>query len=312
MRILCVTIFFTGLFGALCCSRMDAQDLEPRAYAPLPTGANFAVAGLVRSSGDVLFDATLPVSDVHATVHSPFIGGSTSFNFFGRTALGLGVFPYAVANITGNLNEQATSISRSGLADFRFKLSVNFVGGRAMKLSQFARTKHPTVVGASVTVVSPTGQYDSHKVVNIGSNRWSFKPEVGVSHQTGKWTIEEYAGVWLFTANHNFFTGSSIRTQQPVFAFQLHASYTFRPRLWAAVDWTWYSGGTTSVDGIDKGGFHRNSRIGGTMSAPLFSQQSLKFAFSKGITTRVGANFTTFSAGWQLSWFSRQNVTHNP
>ena len=280
-----------------------AQDLEPRAYAATPVGANFLVVGGGRSSGDVLFDPSIPLTDVHATLHSATIGAGTTFALFGRTALAVAAFPYVWASATGRVGETLGSATRSGLGDPRIKLSINLVGGRALTLSEFAKAQRPTIVGVSLTVVPPLGQYDPRKLVNLGSNRWSFKPEAGYSRLAGKWTLDGYAGVWLFTPNNAYYAGSSVRTQDPVFALQGHISYTMKPRLWAAFDATWYSGGKTSVDGTDQANLQRNSRVGATLSVPLLRQQSLKFAYNRGATTRVGADFTTFSVGWQLSWF---------
>src|SRR5215467_5449165 len=144
MRILCVEIFFAGIIGIICCGRMAAQDLEPRAYSASPIGADFAVFGVARSSGNVVLDPDLPFTDVNANIRYAFIGGGTTFNLFGRTALALGVVPYALADATGNVLEEATTISRSGLADSRLKFSVNFIGGRAMNVKQFSQTTHST------------------------------------------------------------------------------------------------------------------------------------------------------------------------
>jgi hypothetical protein len=118
-----------------------------------------------------------------------------------------------------------------------------------------------------------------------------------------KWTLDAYAGVWLFTTNGEFYTGSSTRTQDPVVSIQAHTSFTVRPRLWVAFDATWYFGGTTTVDGISREDRGSNTRIGATLSLPLTRQQSLKFGYNKGATTRIGADFTTISGAWQLSWF---------
>ena len=140
-------------------------------------------------------------------------------------------------------------------------------------------------------------------MINLGANRWTFKPEVGVSRALGRWTIEGYSGVVLFTTNHEFYTGASVREQSPVVALQTHVSYTLRRQLWAAFDATWYSGGRTTVNGTQKGDLQRNSRLGATLSLPLWRQQSIKFSGSTGATTRVGADFHTFGAAWQLTWF---------
>ena len=248
---------------------LRAQDLEPRAYTAAPIGLNFIVAGLGRSSGGVVVDPSLPVDDVEAVVGSLTVGGGTTFSLLGRSALLLGALPIARARASGRIGEDARSITRMGLADPRFKLSVNLLGGRALKPSEFARARRPTIAGVSLSVVTPGGQYDRTRLINLGANRWSFKPEFGISRAIRRWTIEGYAGVWLFTTNDTFYTGSSIRTQDPIAALQGHASYTIRPRLWVALDGTWYSGGSTTVDGVAKGDLQRNSRLGATLSVPI-------------------------------------------
>jgi hypothetical protein len=156
----------------------------------------------------------------------------------------------------------------------------------------------------SVSVVPPGGQYYSTKLINLGSNRWSFKPEVGISRAIQKWTIEGYSGVWLFTGNDVFYPGTSKSTQQPVLALQAHASYTVRPQLWLAFNATWYTGGTTTVDGVEKANLLRNSRVGSTLSVPIGSRQSVKVSYSTGATTRVGGDFNTVGVAWQLAWMS--------
>jgi len=300
------TALIFGFVGFLVCTAATAmaQDLEPRAYAAAPVGANFIVVAGGHSTGGVLTDPSLPVEDVEATVNAATLGAGTTFSLFGRTALVVAAFPYAVAHAAGRVEETTASISRSGLVDPRLKLSVNLVGGRALRPEEFVKTKRPTIVGVSLSVAPPLGQYDPSKLINLGANRWSFKPEVGISRLINNWTVDGYAGVLLFTTNDQFYTGSSIRTQDPIFALQGHVSYTFKPRLWLAFDGTWYSGGTTSINGVDKQDLIRNSRFGATASFPLFRQQSLKFAFSRGATTRVGANFTTASVAWQFSWLN--------
>ena len=300
------TALIFGFVGFLVCTAATAmaQDLEPRAYAAAPVGANFIVVAGGHSTGGVLTDPSLPVEDVEATVNAATLGAGTTFSLFGRTALVVAAFPYALAHAAGRVEETTASISRSGLVDPRLKLSVNLVGGRALRPEEFVKTKRPTIVGVSLSVAPPLGQYDPSKLINLGTNRWSFKPEVGISRLINNWTVDGYAGVLLFTTNDQFYTGSSIRTQDPIFALQGHVSYTFKPRLWLAFDGTWYSGGTTSIDGVDKQDLIRNSRFGATASFPLFRQQSLKFAFSRGATTRVGANFTTASVAWQFSWLN--------
>jgi len=280
-----------------------AQDLEPRAYAAAPIGVNFVVVAAGRSSGGVLVDPSLPVEDVHATVGSLAVGAGRTINLFGRTGLILGAVPYARAQASGNVAETARQISRSGLTDPRVKLSVNLLGGRALTPREFARAARPrTIVGVSLTVAPPLGKYDRTKLINIGANRWTFKPEVGVSRANGRWTVEGYGGVLLFTSNDEFYPGAALRTQDPVVALQGHVSYTIRTGLWAAFDGTWYTGGTTSVDGVTKADLQRNSRLGATVSVPFARRYSVKISGSTGATTRIGADFKTIAVAWQMTW----------
>jgi outer membrane putative beta-barrel porin/alpha-amylase len=281
-----------------------AQELEPRAYTAAPIGVNFLVVAIGRSSGGVLVDPSLPVDDVDANIESFAVGVGRTMNLFGHMALALAAVPYAWADVSGNVGEDRRSVTRTGFADPRVKLSVNLLGGRALTAREFARSARPaTIVGVSLSAAAPLGQYRPSRLINLGANRWSFKPEIGVSHAVGRWTVEGYGGVFLFTTNDRFYTGASVRTQDPIVQLQAHASYTLRRQLWAAFDATWYSGGRTSVDGVKKGDLQRNSRIGATLSMPFAQRHSLKISGSSGATTRIGANFRTVGVAWQLTWF---------
>jgi hypothetical protein len=280
----------------------SAQDLEPRAYAASPVGLNFVLVGIGRSSGGVVVDPSLPVEDVEATVGALTVGAGRTFDLFGRTALIVGAAPIVRVHATGHIGEDAASVSRVGLADPRIKLSVNLLGGQALGPREFSTVDRPTIVGVSLTAALPLGQYDRTKLINIGSHRWSLKPEIGVSHRIRKWTLDAYVGTWFFTENDEFYTGSSVRTQKPVAALQGHVSYTVKPRLWFAADGTWYTGGTTTIDGVGRADLQRNSRLGFTASLPAAKQQSVKVTGSSGATTRIGADFKTIGVAWQTSW----------
>jgi Putative MetA-pathway of phenol degradation len=295
----CLRCIIFGLLMAA--SRVEAQELEPRAFSPNPTGVNYLVAGYSRSSGGVLFDPSIPLTDVDADFSAALLGYGHTFGIFGRAATATLVTPYAWGNATGSVGEDRGMVSRSGLADSSFQVSVNLIGGPALSPAEFARRTPETTVGASLLVTIPTGQYDPAKLINIGTNRWAFRPQIGISQPWGAWFLECFAGVWLFGDNSDYLNRAQL-SQAPVASLQLHASYTFRPRLWLAVDATGYRGGQTAVDGVDRANLQANSRIGMTLSLPIGRSQSVKLAYSDGATTRVGASFRTVSLIWQLSW----------
>jgi hypothetical protein len=88
-----------------------------------------------------------------------------------------------------------------------------------------------------------------------------------------------------------------------VVTIQGHVTYEFRPRLWIAVNGTWYRGGSTRVNDRDPSPGLNKARAGVTMSIPIASYQ-VKVIASSGGTTRVLGNFNTLSAVWQMSWFT--------
>lgn len=279
------------------------QELEPHAYSPSPVGTTFLVVSATRSAGGVLTDPTLPVADVDAEAGVLAIGAGHVFRLGSRQALVLGALPITWGEASGQIGEDRRSVSRRGLADPRVKLSVILAGSRAMTPAEFVRAPRRTVLGASLTVVPPVGQYDAAKLINLGSNRWSFKPELGVSRPSGRWTFDGYAGVWLFTDNDTFYPGTARRQQNPIVALQVHVSYTLARRAWVAFDGTWYSGGRSNVNGVDKLDLQRSTRVGATLAWPIGSRQSIKVSYSAGATTRFGGDFQTIGVAWQLVLF---------
>jgi hypothetical protein len=262
---------------------------------------NFLALAWQHSSGGVTTDATLPITNVDADIDSALAGYSRTFALAGRTAsLGF-VLPYTQADVSGEVFEESRSVERTGPADARVRLAINILGGPALDREQFAKRAPTTTLGASLLVVAPTGEYNSDHLINIGSNRWAFRPELGLYVPRGPWSLELAGGVWWFTDNNDFFGGSR-REQDPIAVAQAHVSYTFRPRLWVAMNTTWYRGGDTTVDGVHNDDLQDSSRIGATLSLPLAAGQSVKLAWSDGMTTRIGADFTTWTVAWQYAW----------
>jgi hypothetical protein len=178
---------------------------------------------------------------------------------------------------------------------------MNLKGSPALNPREFAAYKRKTVVGTSLTVIAPTGQYDPHRLVTLSSNRWAFKPKLGLSKPKGRWTMEVAGGVWMFTANKNFFGGSR-REQKPLLSFQGDLIYTLRPRMWVSINATYLTGGQTTINGVVNADRRRNSRVGATLSLPLHQRQSIKVAWAKGLTTRFGGDMNSIAVGWQYTW----------
>ena len=162
-------------------------------------------------------------------------------------------------------------------------------------------TQQDLIVGVSLQVSVPTGQYDPSKLVNIGTNRWSFKPEVGVSKAVGPWTLEFSAAVTLYTDNTDFLGGNT-RSQDPVYSMRGHAIYGFPSGIWASLDATYFTGGRTTINGARGNDLQQNWRVGGTLAFPVDARNSIKLYASSGVSARTGNDFDLAGIAWQYRW----------
>jgi hypothetical protein len=277
-----------------------AQELEPRAYRTLPKGLNFVIVAYRFSTGNVVTDPTLPLEDLKIDLQVPTLGYLRSFGILGRSASLTATAPFAFMSGSARLNDQPVSDSRSGSGDMRLRLAVNLLGGPALSPQEFARYKQGRNLGVGLTVSAPTGQYDPTRLINFGNNRWGFKPEVGYSSIRGRWIYEFAVGAWFFTTNDDFM--GATRAQDPIGSFQANVSYNFKSGVWIALNGNWYTGGETTIDGVDKNDLQKNSRVGLTTSLPLGGPHSLKLVAQTGAYTASGADFDELTVMYQYRW----------
>jgi hypothetical protein len=279
-----------------------AQELEPRALQNAPIGVHFAVVASGYSRGNLLFDATLPLEDVRADVWSVGLGFVRAINVFGLSGKIGAVAPFVTGHWTGTVAGIDTSTSRTGMADPRVTLAVNFIGAPALTLSEMRGYQQKTVAGLQITVGLPLGQYYPERLINLGAHRWSFASRLGLSHAFGRrWTLEGYAGATFFTANDEFYGGTRF-SQDPFFEVQGHGIYAIRyPDIWVAgsVGYGW--GAAATVDAVPKDPLG-NLRASAMLRWPIARQHGLKFVYISGITTRLGADFDTFQIAYTYTF----------
>jgi Putative MetA-pathway of phenol degradation len=291
-----------------------AQDLAPRAYIITPLHSNAVNLTYSYLDGSIIFDGTIPITEATARVNVSILSFSHSMNFFGRTANFTASLPYGVGNFRGTVANAEALAYRSGLLASSFRFSVNLKGGPAMNVQEYSKWRQKTIIGVSIKVVPPMGQYDPTKLINYGTNRWALKPELGYSRRWGHWILDGYGGVWFFTTNSEFFShnqfspGTNTQSQSPTGSFEGHLSYDFKPRLWVSFDANFWFGGITSLNGaINEATRQRNSRVGATASIPLSKHQTIKLSYNNGAYIRYGGNYQNVSVGWQYSWLGRPN-----
>ncbi len=278
-----------------------AQEMEPRIYSNVPIGMNFLLLGYGHSNGALLFDPSIPIQGASAAVDIAVMAYAHSFDFQGKSAKFGIVMPYAGLDANGFLDGAYRERNVRGFADPTFVFSVNFSGAPALTLDEFQTYKQDTIVGATIKISAPLGQYDEEKLLNIGTHRWVFKPELGISQAMGDWIVEGAAAVAFYTDNTEFFAGQKLE-QAPIYSAQGHVVYNFSRGLWAAADATYYTGGTSTVNGIEKDNELDNWRFGLTLAIPVNKYNAIKLAANTGVSTRTGTDFDAYLLAWQYRW----------
>jgi hypothetical protein len=281
-----------------------AQDLEPRLYTNVAVGINFLGAGYGYSQGNVLFDPAVALDNAEIEIDGPVLG-------FGRSVR-LGPFSGkvdgAIARVCldGSADYEGERVTRDvcGWTDARARMTVNFFGAPPLTRQEFASYRQDWILGASLQLGLPVGDYDPARLVNIGANRESAKLELGVSKSLRRWLLEVSLADTYYEDNTNFY-GGRVREQESITSLQGHAVYRLSSGIWLAIDATRYHGGATTTNRVPSNDLQSNDRVGITASLPINAQQSLKLAASTGVSTRTGTDFDTVAAVWQYAWGGR-------
>jgi hypothetical protein len=287
------------LIMSAACAR--AQDIEPRAYSNAPLGINFAIAGYAYTRDGLAFDPAVPVTDLHLHTSNAVLGYARVIDFRGQSGKIDVIVPYTW--LAGNATYAGSPLERivHGFGDPMLRVSVNLYGAPALGLEDFAGYEQDVIVGVSLRVSAPWGQYDNARVINLGSNRWVFKPEVGLSKASGPWTLEGTAAATVFTENNDFYGGRA-RQQHPIYSAQGHVIYGLRSGAWASFDATYFAGGRTEVNGVLGTDLQQNWRLGATYAMPVDRRNSIKLYASSGVSARTGNNFDLLGIAWQYRW----------
>jgi Putative MetA-pathway of phenol degradation len=281
-------------------SALHAQDIEPRAYSNTPVGVNFLIAGYGYTQGDLPF-GSLPITDASLRTSSAVLAFARALDLWGKSGKFDVLATYTSLSGTARYFDEPVERTINGFSDPRLRLSINLFGAPALTLPEFAKYRQDLIVGMSLQVSAPTGQYDPTRLVNIGTNRWSFKPEVGISKAVDRWTLEVTAAATFYTDNDDFFNGNK-RAQDPLYSTQGHAIYSFRSGIWASFDVTYFTGGRTTLNGTLSNDLQQNWRLGGTLALPVDTRNSVKLYASSGVSARTGNSFDLLGIAWQYRW----------
>jgi hypothetical protein len=278
-----------------------AQEFEPRSYAVAPVGLNFLGVAYGFATGEVFFDPSLPIEDVDSDVHVVLVRYVRTLRLFGLPSkLKVGL-PWSSGDWDGFLEGEFRTRNTSGLADARIVVETLFSGAPAMAPAEARGYRPGTVFGARLQLIVPVGEYDNTRLINLGTNRWTVVPELGLSTPLGRWSLEASVGAWLFTDNRDFLEGSRLE-QDPLLVTKLLAVRTIRPGFWWSVGAGFGYGGRTAIDGVPRDTIQRNWRVHAMVAYPVTPRQGVSLSIGSGGNSGAGTDFDAITVGYQYAW----------
>ncbi len=281
---------------------VNAQDIEPRRWTPMPIGLNVIGAAYVYTQGDIGLDPVLLLEDVKQSSHGMGVSYARSVSVFGRSARIDAIVPVASVHWKGLLDGSSASTSRKGLVDPSLRFSINLYGAPAMNFEEFKQRSVSlpvnTVIGAALIVRMPLGNYDEDKLLNLGQNRFMLRPQIGVLHTHGKWSYEFTASAFIYSDNDEFFGGNT-RKQDPMLAAQGHVIRVFDRGYWVSLSAAYGWDGESFINEVPKDDGARNIVGALSFGVPLNKTQGLKFTYlARRTNTNTGADLNSFGVGW--------------
>jgi len=282
-------------------TNLAAQELTPRIYWPSPKGTNVFVTGYSYLEGGVLVDRSLPISGVDSSINTGILAYMRTLGLWGRSTNLLVELPYNWGTTKGFVNDMPAQRDFSGAGDLGVTLTVNLLGAPSMTLEDFLKLRanpHP-ILGASLKVLAPTGQYDKSRLINNGANRWAVRAQLGaILPLRPSWLLELSASVWFFGNDDQFIGGK--RQQAPIYAAQMNLIKRLRPGFWVSLDVSAFKGGRQTIEGNRLDDVQQNMKIGGTIVVPFLRRHAIKFGYANGAVTRYGNDFNQFLLSYNV------------
>jgi hypothetical protein len=292
-------VVLTALFSQL--YRADAGEIEPRSYGNAPVDVNFLIVGYVHSEGGLSMSDASPLKDPNLKMDTGLLAYARTLDMWGIPGKIDVILPVTDLSGTAMVGNEQRERKISGLNDPRLRVSALFYGAPVLTVQEFPSWQQKLLIGASIQVSVPLGQYDPDKLVNLGNNRWFVKPDIGISKAWGDLTLELSTGVMLYSDNSDYFGGKKLE-QNPLSTSQAHLLYSFGKGMWGAIGGSYDYGGRSYTNGVRGDDQQSNSRIGVTFALPLNKLNSIKLYANTSVHTTRGNEYDLLGLAWQFRW----------
>jgi len=295
-------LLFAWCALAFCSRQAQAQFTDPHSYDNTPVGINQLEVGYAFVRGNASIDTSLAITGANIDVNQEIVDYTRYFGLLHRVMWAEAAVP--VAQLAGSIEGTRIEGSTAGAGDSSYTLGTLLKGGPALGVAQFDDYRPATTVGVSLTVTAPTGLYGADQLLNVGADRWAFKPEVALSHPFGpekKWQLDAYANAYFYTDNTSYH-GREILRQEPLAGVEGHVSYSFNDSVWMSLDTRYSFRGATVVDGVDQNNGQENVIVGSELNMSIDSRHSLLFEFAKVVVHQNSPAVTGFSVKYDYTW----------
>ncbi len=280
-----------------------AQADNARDWQNTPINLNmvFGYYNLVDSNTPI--DTALPIKGLSVNADVYIFRYARSFDVDGRNTAVQLLQPYADVSASFDNAQFFTGTKHNGgIGDTTLVLAHNFFGGPALTAEQFAGWTPETFFSGAAYVTMPTGDYDKNRVINIGSNRWVFKPELAFGTPIGPTWLEFNTYASLYGDNHDYI-GDNKLEQKPLYTLETHYSYTINRALWVSLDGTYNRGGETRINGDWQDNKQENALAGASLGFMLSPQFGGLVAYSDTVSERQGSpDVNTWTLRLQYVW----------
>lgn len=296
-------LFASLILSALCFPQQTcAQFTDAHNYDNTPVGINQIELSYTYAHGNSSIDTSLVVEGAKLNLSQGMVSYTRYFGLANRLMWVSAGVP--IAGLSGEVAGTNIRGSVAGAGDSSYQVGALLKGGPALSIAQFDNYKPTTILGVSLSITAPTGLYDATKILNLGADRWSFKPEVALSHPFGsqqKWQVDAYANDYFYTDNTSY-RGKEILRQNQLLGFEGHISYSLNNKVWVSGDMRYSFRGTTWVNGVDQGNPQRNVILGSEMNVTINARNSLLFQFAKMLVHQNGPALVGFAVKYDFTW----------
>lgn len=280
-------IAFLGL--SLLLPFAHAADDGARAYQLAPVDTRMLSAYGIVTHGN---QSTTPGSVIRGSdvdVHVGVAQYTQVVDLAGHATALFGVLPYGEVKATVKLPGRKLSSTSKGMGDAQLGIAYGLIGSPALTPEEYVRYRPGFSMGVLGKLFLPTGEYDSHKAVNLGTHRYAFELGLPMTYALGEsyldpslTTFELLPAVIVYGENDSpYDAGHS--SQKPLYGGEAHLTHNFGPAFWTSADALFWRGGETRTDGTDDSNLQRSLSLGVTAGMNFSRDVSLKMTYGEAV-----------------------------